>query len=777
MTDRKLIALRRIGQPAVVIMSLVLAGCGGGGGGIGTSTGGLPSPDPLAPKQPASDFVDDEFLYNYGLNMIGAQHAYAEGAYGSGVVVAVIDSGIDTQHIDLKDNISPLSKDIVMPGEPLADEIGHGTMTAGIIGAERNDFILHGVAFDSTILAVRADARNPDGTSAGFFYVSDIANAINYVAGKAHVVNIGLGVAGTTGSDSLGADFEQALIDAMAENAIIVTPTGNETAAEPVLPAAYAGDTTVNASGQMVAVAGANSAGDDLLAESNHCGSAMQYCLVAPAEGIWSTFPGDYVNFPDTYWYAQGDGTSFAAAHVSGAAALMIQLWPTLAPSEIVDILLSSATDLGDPGIDPIYGHGLLNIEAALAPAGSLEVPLGDTPAGPKIALEGTYLALNPAFGDALSKSKLLGEAFALDDYDRNYAADLNAHVIPGQRDFSLRALSKLDDVESVDTLLPNGMRIALGVTDDGQSMRATEWPGVAADSEPRELRGMSLSIDGRNGTQYRLGYDTTPEQQLPSLAASEPASLFWMPGDLLGPHYGLVGTGLAFSANHSLGIGNRLTAGFVDDSGGDNDRPGSARIAEVSFQHTFLKSGIISASLSAVDESNSFLGSDAEAGFGVRGTGSYFYSVSGIIPVGAGLELIGNYTLGEADVVAGRNSVLSNWSRLSADAYGVGIVRRGVFGGDDRVGLLAGQPMRVSSGSTTLALPVGYRPDKSVEQDSERVSLAPSGREFDLQLAYSAEFGSRSEMSTWLMVQMEPGHVATAAPAYGFGLRFSTEF
>ena len=92
---------KNFGPLVATLGLLMLAGCGGGGGG-------LPSPDPLAPKQPASNFVDDEFLFdgrNYGLNMIGAQHAYAEGAYGSGVVVAVIDSRIDTEHYDLDDNI------------------------------------------------------------------------------------------------------------------------------------------------------------------------------------------------------------------------------------------------------------------------------------------------------------------------------------------------------------------------------------------------------------------------------------------------------------------------------------------------------------------------------------------------------------------------------------------------------------------------------------------------------------------------------------------------
>lgn len=774
MTSLKSPDSKIIGPLAATLGLLLLAGCGGGGGG----GGGLPTPDPLAPKQPASNFVDEEFLYNYGLNMIGAQHAYAEGAYGSGVVVAVIDSGIDTEHYDLDDNISPQSTDIVVPGTPLADELAHGTMVAGIIAAERNDFVLQGVAFDATILAIRTDARYPDGTSKEYFLISDIAAGIDYAAGKAHVINISLGMSGSSGDGSLGTDFEQALIDAMAEDAIIVAAAGNDRALEPVLPAAYAGDALVNVSGQMVAVAGANSTGDGLWTDSNQCGSAMEYCLIAPAQEIWSTFPGDYVNFPDTYWYAQGDGTSFATAHVSGAAALLVQLWPTLAPAEVVDILLTSATDLGAADIDPVYGHGLLNVETALAPAGSLQIPLADAVTGPKIGLDRTLVALGPAFGDALSGSTLLGQAFALDEYDRNYMAGLDARVVQAERDFGLRALVEAGVIEPVDTVLPNGMTVALGVTDETPVAHAADWSGMAADRGPdHELHGLSLAVESEGGTAYRLGYDVTPEQHFPSLAASETAGLFWMPGDVLGPQYALVGAGTGLSVSRGLGADSGITIGLVDGSRSENEAVRNARIGEVAVEHRFAGGAVVSAGFSMVDENGGFLGSDAAGGFAVRGADTRFYTLGGSIPVGAAVELIGNYTLGRADMAADVYSLLGNWSEVSANAFGFGIVKRGIFGDSDRIGLLAGQPLRVSSGAATLTLPVDYTLDKTVTQASERISLAPSGREIDLQFAYDADLGESGLMSAWFMMQREPGHVAAADPAYGVGLQFSTEF
>lgn len=779
-------SFHEIARCAVVLLGSGLAGCGGGGGGGGSTSsggGGLPTPDPLAAEQPVSNFVDDEFSLNPGLGMIGAQHVYAQGAYGGGVVVAVIDSGIDTQHIDLDDNLSPDSTDIVSPDTPLADEMGHGTMVAGVVAAERNNFILHGVAFDATILAIRADGRDEDGFSTESFTIADITAGIDYAAGKALVINISLAAVGSQLGDPFGTEaeeaaFEQALIDAMAAGAIVVAATGNEGASEAALPSAYAGDTTVNASGQMIAVGAVNETGDGLATFSNECGAAMNYCLVAPGVGIWSTYPGDYVNYPNSYWYAWSDGTSFAAPHVAGAAALLIQLWPTLLPSQVVNIMLTTATDMGDTGVDTVYGHGLLNLEQAVLPAGALEIPLMPVAGGDGVTLGGTALTLGPAFGDALTNSSLLAHTFALDDYDRNFGVDLNDFITHSSRGFGLQALLDGGAVETVDAELPNGMKIAMGVSDEEITGSAADWAGMAVeDGEEQKLHGMGLKIESGPGASVRFGYDVTPEQQMAGLAASEPAGLFWMPGDMLGPQHGLVGTGTGVSLSRQLDASSILSVGWVDQKDEPDELAPDAKIGEVTLAHHFDNGAIGYAGFSMVDEQGGFLGSDAAGGFAVAGADTQFYSLGGRYPVADGLELIGNYTLGEADMRADGSSLLGEWSEIRAEAFAIGLVKNGVVGRHDRIGLLAGQPLRVSSGEATVTVPVDYLTDKTVVQDSERVSMTPSGREIDLQLAYDTPLGGSATISGWVMMQLEPGHVANADPAYGVGMRFSAAF
>jgi hypothetical protein len=529
---------------------------------------------------------------------------------------------------------------------------------AGIIAAEKNGVDLYGVAFNATILAIRADTQVTDAATCApnpapctLFFPTDIRAAIDYAAGRAHVINLSLGA-----PVALGADIEQALIDAMAAQAIVVAATGNDGAAQPSWPAAYAGDATVNASGQMIAVGAVDDTGTQAVF-SNDCGSAMNYCLVAPGVDIVSTYPGGF---------AVASGTSQAAPHVSGAAALLIQLWPTLLPSEVVQILLTTATDLGAPGVDTVYGHGLLDLSTAILPAGSLEVPLTPLAAGDGVALDGTALSLGSAFGDALTNSSLLSQTFALDDYDRNYGVDLNDFVTRSSRGFGgvdlndfvtrssrgfgLAALLGGGSLETVDAELPNGMKIAMGVSDVEETESAADWAGMAVeDGEERELHGMSLEIESGAGASVRFGYDVTPEQQMAGLAASVPAGLFWMPGDVLGPQHGLVGAGTGVSLSRQLDASSVVSVGWVDQQDDPEALEPDAKIGEITVAHRFGNGAIGYAGFSTVDEQGGFLGSSGAGGFAVAGADTQFYSLGGRYPMGAGLELIGNYTLGEA--------------------------------------------------------------------------------------------------------------------------------
>ena len=105
---------------------------------------------------------------------------------------------------------------------------------------------------------------------------------------------------------------------------------------------------------------------------SNGCGAAKYWCLAAPGVGIWSASVLK-INAVSSRF-----GTSFAAPHVSGALALLISRLPQMPKPVIKAILLATATDLGDTGVDDVYGHGLVNVEAAITVQSSVGLVMGE---------------------------------------------------------------------------------------------------------------------------------------------------------------------------------------------------------------------------------------------------------------------------------------------------------------------------------------------------------------------------------------------------------------
>ena len=288
----------------------------------------------------------------------------------------------------------------------VGDVDGHGTAVAGIIAARRNDALSHGVAFGASLLVVRADAPGSCPAACAFDQ-AHVAAATDYAVDQgARVINYSLGGAG-----SLDGALGDALERAVDAGRIVVLAAGNEAGNDPVFPGIFAG--SAEARGRAIAV-GALDGNGDLASFSNRAGSAREYFLVAPGVEILAPeLDGDATLV---------SGTSFATPHVSGAAALVLDAAPFLGIDDVVELLLATATDLGAPGTDVIYGRGLLNLEAALAPQGPLSIPLGSSVDGAAAALGATGLRLGGAFG----RGPDLGRAVFLDGYGRPYWIDLD---------------------------------------------------------------------------------------------------------------------------------------------------------------------------------------------------------------------------------------------------------------------------------------------------------------------------------------------------------------
>jgi subtilisin family serine protease len=265
------------------------------------------------------------------------------------VVIAILDSGVDMLHPELDDKIYSSGYDFVNDDSDATDDEGHGTHVAGIAAAEtHNGEGIAGVAWNCKILPVKVlDAL-------GFGDEYDVAAGIIWAADNgADVINLSLQILSGLPSQPI----EDALKFAYERNIVIVVAAGNDGGAVSY-PAAY--------DDYCLAVAATDY--NDERADFSNFGPEID--VAAPGARIISTVPTWYWG-PDSFPYAWGDGTSMAAPHVAGLAALIKSVKPNLTAAQIMDVIRYSADDVNfvnNLGIDNYIGYGRINTAKALVP-------------------------------------------------------------------------------------------------------------------------------------------------------------------------------------------------------------------------------------------------------------------------------------------------------------------------------------------------------------------------------------------------------------------------
>jgi len=278
---------------------------------------------------------------------IHAPEAWSETKGSKDVVIAVVDSGIDLLHPDIKDKLRSSGRDLVNNDFDATDDHGHGTHVAGIAAATTdNNEGIAGVAWNCQVLPVKVIDKEGSGL------YSWVAEAIVWAAdNQVGVINLSIG--GDEPSDTL----KEALRYAYEKNVVVVAATGNDSG--PVLyPAAY--------DGYCLAVAATDY--NDTRPEWSNYGPEVD--VAAPGVRIVSLVPRWYFG-PDSFPYGYGTGTSMATPHVAGLAALLKSLKPWLKAKEIMDIIRYSCDDINatqNPGKDNFIGYGRINMEKALVP-------------------------------------------------------------------------------------------------------------------------------------------------------------------------------------------------------------------------------------------------------------------------------------------------------------------------------------------------------------------------------------------------------------------------
>lgn len=767
----------------------MLGACGGGsGGGVRAPSPPPvaappittpPAPDPVpaptptpAPAPPPSSFDTPEYRATVGAVSLNALAAYNAGATGRGIGVGVIDSGITASNPEFENRVSAASADVASDRGP-GDESGHGTAVAFTIAGRRNGSGTQGVAFESTLVVARADSpgscateRAGDDDSGCRFSDRAIAAGLDVARGAgARVINVSLGGSGPD------ATLLAAIDRATQAGIIIVIAAGNDAAANPDPLALVANDPVARG---LVIVAGSvdsngsRTPGADTISTfgdkdgSNRAGIAADHFLAAVGQEVRAP---DQTGAPFIW-----SGTSFSAPQISGAIALLAQAFPNLSGAQIVDILYRSARDAGAAGTDPVYGRGVLDLTRAFQPLGSSSVA-GQT-ATVSLVANGT---LSAAMGDAAQSG--LG-AVILDGYGRAFAVDLAPTITraPGERRLTGALASPVRSM----TAAIGGTSVAMTVA-PAQGGAAVSRLFVSR-GEAEGARAIAGMVTQRLGStaEFALGFSQGAGAVTARLAGQQgPAFLIARgPGSGTAFDWNPGGSAAARQRFGRLGVTAAMERGTVPSrdgpaQGADWRRSPYDRAA-VTLDRRF---GPVSTWLTGArtNERETLLGGRLSSALGKPGATSWSVDAVARVDAGAGWALGGSLRQGwtRARLTGG----LSGIGLLRSDAWALDLGKTGVLGGDS-IGLRVAQPLRVASGGLDLALPTSYDyATRSVDAwTTQRLNLAPTGREIDMEWRYSLALPSGA-LHTNLFWRRDPGNIAGAADDYGVAVRYALGF
>lgn len=297
-------------------------------------TNGVLSVEPDYKRQVSYIPSDPNYKKQWYLNRISMPKAWDITKGSSEITIAVLDTGVDADHPDLKGRILP-GYDFVDNDDDPSDDHGHGTHVAGVIAANSNQIGVTGIDFNAKILPIKV--ANQEGKAA----VADVVDGIYYAIEQgADIINMSYGTYEFSSSE------DDALWEAYNAGIVLVAAAGNDNTSDLSYPAAYTPVISVSAINQV----------NERTTFSNY-GSTTD--LTAPGENILSTYLDEK--------YAYDSGTSFSAPIVSGIASLLLSKYPNWTPEQIEWALESSAERVIDSEWTSEGGYGVVNAYKALS--------------------------------------------------------------------------------------------------------------------------------------------------------------------------------------------------------------------------------------------------------------------------------------------------------------------------------------------------------------------------------------------------------------------------
>ncbi len=740
----------RPGRPAgirnsvAVSAAMLLAACGGGGGGV-NSAGGRPAPTPTpspAPSPtptpapaptptPTSDTA--EYRASGAAVLAKAAYAYDRGVTGRGVTIAILDTGIDTSGREFAGRISSdstsfdqrIARCATCEAETIRfdvkDATGHGTRVAGIAAAARDGVGIQGMAPDATILALKISGPNLENVTptsgpvqeGAYASAALIAPAIRYAVDKGAFV-IGLSVNGYGGATI--ATEQRAAMDAVRQaDRLLVESVSNFTDED-----SFTGQFAQNLVGADLAnqdwflfAIGVDQNGSPRTSNGN-AGPLSGRMIAAAGVGVRTVDQSGNV--------VTETGNSFAAPAVAGAAALLRQYWPQLGGRTISRILLDTATDAGAPGVDAVFGVGILNVEQAMR----AQAPASSFVAAQTVLARYSSLTMSAPFGGGAALASKVGGMTVLDRYGRDFR-----------------------------------MTGASGVRTRGSGLLAG---GMLGRTDPPWLSG--------SATDARLGFAASVPDYLRGRGSARPAIASFSPtagqsvtmsaNVAIEPTGGMTGSPLRAVASSPVGmssswVGGGWSAAFA--SGSSRDARTALRTASFS-----TPSGL-GVEVSEMIERGRALAMAGGAEMGLRGARTTMATIT-IRRTIAGVPLSARVSAATTRIEGG--SDMMRFARpVSSSAFAIEGAER-LLGGVATLGLSS--PLRVERARATMLIPVVYDlVSGALTTVTTTTDLAPTARELDVEFGWSTALSATSSLRLGVAHAFDAGHVAGAADTAGF--------
>ena len=624
----------------------------------------------------------------------------------------------------------------------------HGTAVASVIGASQNGKIV-GIAPDAEIIPYRLTFNNGDFVNN--YYIGEAFK--NAVEAGATVINNSYGASVT--NQYLNAsilneknkesfypsnnNYIKQMRNAVDNyDAIFVWSAGNEGYIQPNIdsgvPLVYKDifyDYENKYYKNFIVSVAFDTDNNKLADYSNKCGVAKEYCITAPGTNLeMANINGNYIT---------ASGTSFSAPTVSGAIAVLRGAFPYLSGAEITKLIFTTARDLGEEGVDEIYGWGMLDLERATRPKGVALIPISENVKNTStFTLNSSTIEVNSLFANSIKKAGL--QLAFIDDFSRTFTIKLNDIIqseteslnvsdtikLAGKRyetkKFFDNALDLYFDTIKLSYTNYTDLDINLFQNDYNVNFYFGNDPYMAfIDNKANIYNNYSLikSYDYNSLNPY---FRNNSEKNLA-------LNVVFKPQNNLKFNFGLV------YQNYSINYSNDYAYSINRKDLGS----GFAGILGTTYNYSDLFNTKLE--LGLINEKGTMLGSKTDGAFNIGDNNITYYAnlLNNLKLFNNKIEMFFGGVFGYSVIKENSNSLIKNVSDLYSNAFSLGInfnLKSFYNSIQHNISFLITQPIRIRNGDMDVNLPVN-RVGNTYVYENHKINLK-SEKKYDMQLAYN---------------------------------------